>query len=54
MYLTKAVLCGMMLLSSVGCVASGYQTRFDVGVDYHVNSTQPDPQISAKFTIESK
>jgi len=54
MYLTKAVLCGMMISVLSGCVSSGYQARFDFGVDYHVNSTQPDPQISAKFTIESK
>ncbi len=58
MSLTKSVLCGMMLwISCSGCatVNQGYVTRFSAGVDYHVNSAQPDTTtISLKCTIDSK
>jgi hypothetical protein len=50
--LTRSVLCGMMLSVMAGCATNGYSIRADLGVDNHVNFTQPT--LTAKVTIESK
>lgn len=51
--LTKSVLCGIMVFV-VGCASNGYNVRSSVGVDYHVNATQPTSDISLKIEITPK
>ncbi len=55
MFLTKSVLCGMMMFVMAGCATSGYNVRSSVGVDYHVNATQqPEPNVSFRMEITPK